>query len=85
MVGGCAVNPPPASEAQVPAPVADAPVQPAAQPAPAPLAYPDTKRVDVIETQFGVPVADPYRWLENDVRNDPDVAAWVAAENQVTD
>ena len=30
-------------------------------------------------------VADPYRWLENDVRNDAEVAAWVAAQNKVTD
>ena len=49
------------------------------------LAYPQTRTVDVVETQFGVPVADPYRWLENDVRNDPQVEAWVTAENQVTD
>ena len=49
------------------------------------FAYPKAKKVDVVETQFGVAVADPYRWLENDVRNDKDVEAWVAAENQVTD
>jgi prolyl oligopeptidase len=47
-------------------------------------AYPQTKRVDLVETQFGVPVADPYRWLENDVRNDADVRAWVDSENKVT-
>jgi prolyl oligopeptidase len=52
---------------------------------PAAPQYPVTKRVDVVEEQFGVKVADPYRWLENDVRNDADVAAWVAAENAVTD
>ena len=46
-----------------------------------PFAYPATKRVAVVDSEFGVEVADPYRWLENDVRNDPDVAA----ENQVTD
>ena len=57
--------------------------QPAAT-APA-LTYPQAKTVDVVETQFGVAVADPYRWLENDVRNDKEVEAWVAAENQVTD
>jgi prolyl oligopeptidase len=49
------------------------------------ITYPEAKTVDAIETHFGVPVADPYRWLENDVRNDPQVEAWVAAENQVTD
>ncbi|MDV3457603.1 prolyl oligopeptidase family serine peptidase [Sphingomonas sp. HF-S4] len=48
-------------------------------------AYPETRRVDVVEEQFGVKVADPYRWLENDVRNDKEVAGWVAAQNQVTD
>jgi prolyl oligopeptidase len=58
----------------------------AAQSAQAPvITYPQTKTVDVVETQFGVPVADPYRWLENDVRNDPQVEAWVTAENKVTD
>lgn len=51
----------------------------------APIAYPETRRVDQVDEQFGVKVADPYRWLENDVRNDPEVAAWVAAENKVTD
>ena len=49
------------------------------------LTYPDTRRVDQVDEQFGVKVADPYRWLENDVRKDPEVAAWVAAENRVTD
>jgi prolyl oligopeptidase len=49
------------------------------------LTYPETRRVDVVEEQFGVKVADPYRWLENDVRNDPEVAAWVEAQNKVTD
>ena len=49
------------------------------------IAYPQTKRVPLVETQFGVPVADPYRWLENDVRNDPEVKAWVDAQNRVTD
>lgn len=48
------------------------------------LAYPNTETVDVVEEQFGVPVADPYRWLENDVREDAKVAEWVAAENAVT-
>jgi prolyl oligopeptidase len=48
------------------------------------LAYPQTKRVDLVETEFGVQVADPYRWLENDVRNDPDVRAWVDQQNTVT-
>ncbi|PKP99082.1 MAG: S9 family peptidase [Alphaproteobacteria bacterium HGW-Alphaproteobacteria-13] len=56
----------------------------ASAPAPA-LAYPDTQRGPVIEPQFGVDVADPYRWLEDDVRVSPKVAEWVAAQNKVTD
>jgi prolyl oligopeptidase len=55
-----------------------------AQSAPSPITYPDAKPGDVVETQFGVPVVDPYRWLENDVRNDPAVESWVTAENRVT-
>lgn len=49
------------------------------------IAYPLTRRMALVEPQFGVDVADPYRWLENDVRNDPEVRAWVTAENAVTD
>jgi len=49
------------------------------------LAYPKTKKQDVVDTQFGVKVADPYRWLEDDVRVNPAVADWVKAQNAVTD
>lgn len=48
------------------------------------FSYPNTKRENVVDTQFGVKVADPYRWLENDVRVDPSVKHWVDAENAVT-
>src|SRR3569623_592183 len=47
--------------------------------------YPANERGTTVDEQFGVKVADPYRWLENDVRTDPKVAAWVADENKVTD
>jgi prolyl oligopeptidase len=50
---------------------------------PAP-AYPETRRDEVVETLFGEAIADPYRWLENDVRNDPEVAGWVERQNAVT-
>ena len=42
-----------------------------AQAGTAAIVYPKTRTVDLVETQFGIPVADPYRWLENDVRTDP--------------
>ncbi len=48
------------------------------------LTYPQTTKGDVAEMHFGERVADPYRWLENDVRTDPAVAAWVEHQNRVT-
>ena len=49
-----------------------------------PIDYPSTKRGDLMEDYHGTKVADPYRWLEDDVRKSEEVAAWVAAENMVT-
>jgi prolyl oligopeptidase len=46
--------------------------------------YPETRRDGTVEVQFGEAVADPYRWLEADVRQSPEVAEWVAAQNAVT-
>jgi prolyl oligopeptidase len=48
------------------------------------LSYPVTKKVDVVDDYHGIKVADPYRWLEDDVRKSKAVAEWVEAENQVT-
>ncbi|MBK5264209.1 MAG: S9 family peptidase, partial [Alphaproteobacteria bacterium] len=49
------------------------------------LHYPQARWLDLVEEQFGVAVADPYRWLENDVRQDNEVRDWVNAENAVTE
>jgi prolyl oligopeptidase len=49
-----------------------------------PIQYPETRRGEVVETLFGEKIADPYRWLENDVRSDAEVADWVTRENGVT-
>src|SRR6266480_3558034 len=48
------------------------------------ISYPQTTRIDHVDDYHGVKVADPYRWLEEDVRKSKDVAAWVQAENEVT-
>ncbi len=48
------------------------------------LKYPDTKKGNVVDDYHGTKVADPYRWLEDDVRKSKDVADWVEAENKVT-
>jgi len=46
------------------------------------LPYPQTKKVDTVDTYFGTSVPDPYRWLEND--RAADTKAWVKEENKVT-
>ena len=47
------------------------------------LKYPETRRVDQVDTFHGVAVPDPYRWLEEDPRNSPEVATWIEAQNNV--
>ncbi len=44
--------------------------------------YPTSLKVDTTDTYFGVQVADPYRWLENDTTKE--TAAWVKSQNDVT-
>jgi len=46
--------------------------------------YPLTATVNQTDDYHGVTVADPYRWLEDDVRENPQVRAWVEAQNAVT-
>lgn len=48
------------------------------------MTYPTSKKIDHVDELHGVKVPDPYRWLEDDVRESKDVAAWVEAENKVT-
>lgn len=49
-----------------------------------PLAYPKTKKVDQMDDYHGVQVADPYRWLEEDVRESEAVRGWVRSQNRLT-
>jgi prolyl oligopeptidase len=51
---------------------------------PGQVEYPETKKIDHADDYHGTKVADPYRWLEDDVRNSKDVSDWVEAENKVT-
>ncbi|MEE2718693.1 MAG: prolyl oligopeptidase family serine peptidase [Planctomycetota bacterium] len=48
------------------------------------IEYPETPRVDHVDVLHGTTVADPYRWLEEDVRADRAVSDWVDAQNVVT-
>jgi prolyl oligopeptidase len=45
--------------------------------------YPPTRIVNQTDTYHGVTVADPYRWLERPIA-EPEVRAWVDAQNKVT-
>ena len=46
------------------------------------LKYPETTKGNVSDVYFETTIQDPYRWLEDD--NSPETAAWVAAQNNVT-
>ena len=44
--------------------------------------YPQTQKVDTVDTYFGTEVKDPYRWLEDD--RSEQTEAWVEKQNEVT-
>jgi prolyl oligopeptidase len=46
--------------------------------------YPETATVDHVDNYHGNDIADPYRWLEDDVRESDAVKSWVDAQNEVT-
>jgi len=49
-----------------------------------PITYPQTARGSVSDNYHGTTVVDPYRWLEDDVRESSAVRDWVDAQNAVT-
>jgi prolyl oligopeptidase len=44
--------------------------------------YPETKKIDHVDTYFGEKINDPYRWLEDD--RSAETEDWVKAQNVVT-
>lgn len=46
------------------------------------IKYPETKKIGYADTLFGTIVADPYRWLEDDMSEE--TAQWVKEQNIVT-
>jgi prolyl oligopeptidase len=46
--------------------------------------YPPSERGDVVDDHHGTKVADPYRWLEEDVRNSFKVRSWIDDQNRLT-
>jgi prolyl oligopeptidase len=56
------------------------PLEPEGRTAPSP--YPATRKVDQVDDYHGTPIADPFRWLEDD--SSAETKAWVDAQNAVT-
>ena len=46
------------------------------------ITYPDTKKIDHVDTYFGEKINDPYRWLEDD--RSAETGTWVKMQNDVT-
>jgi len=46
------------------------------------LNYPETSKVDTVDTYFGTEVPDPYRWLEDD--RSAETEDWVTRQNELT-
>lgn len=47
------------------------------------MQYPPAKRGDVVDDYHGTPVADPYRWLEDE--NAAETKMWIGGQNKLTD
>lgn len=47
-----------------------------------PFIYPTSPRQNVVDQIQGIPIPDPYRWLEDD--HSPQTEAWVTAQNELT-
>ena len=46
------------------------------------LAYPEARKADVVEEQFGVRVSDPYRWMED--ASSSELAGWITRQNELS-
>ncbi|MDJ0646584.1 MAG: prolyl oligopeptidase family serine peptidase [Flavobacteriaceae bacterium] len=46
------------------------------------MTYPETKKVDTVDTYFGTEIKDPFRWLEDDMSKE--TSEWVKEQNKVT-
>jgi prolyl oligopeptidase len=46
------------------------------------ITYPTTQKGETLDNYFNIPVADPYRWLEDD--RSAETAAWVKSQNELT-
>ena len=74
MLGACSQEPAPSKTPQSVKPAMDNQVTN--------LDYPKTKKGAVVDNYFETQVADPYRWLEDDLSLE--TGEWVKAQNKVT-
>ena len=44
--------------------------------------YPKAKKIDQVETRFGIEIEDPYRWMEKE--DDEDLRPWLDAQKELT-
>src|SRR5688500_20164363 len=51
---------------------------------PSRLPYPQTRRAALVETIHGIPVPDPYRWLEDPDLDGAGIAPWLDQQNALT-
>ena len=79
-LSACSEQPQSNTQAKAEAPAASA--EQGSQTATKQITYPQTRKGDVVDTYFGEQVADPYRWLEDDMSEE--TAKWVEAQNDVT-
>jgi len=60
----------------------DAQLEPPLETSISKIQYPQTRKSDTVDEYFGEKVADPYRWLEDDLS--PETAEWVRSQNKLT-
>ena len=46
------------------------------------ITYPQTKKIEHLDTYFDTKINDPYRWLEDD--KSAETANWVSQQNKLT-
>ena len=49
----------------------------------APITYPETKKVDVVDDYFGTKIIDPFRWMEAGL-SDPHFLEFIKGQDKAT-
>ncbi len=70
------------SESEVPVAEKKTEIQPAVDNQITKVVYPETSKGEVVDTYFDTQLADPYRWLEDDMS--AETGEWVKSQNKTT-